>query len=298
MAIRVDYIVKETGSNLVRNVTLTLASVLTVAIALAFVGVSYLIGIGIEGSFGGLQSDVRMFVYMNPSAKDEQIESVRKALEESPQVESIIFLDQEETYKEFQRLFKDQPNVVEVIKAEELPQSFRIKPKSTDTDVVSAVGEEFEQLPGVYKVEYASKLAGEIKRSLDTLNGWITKFGIALIGVSVMLIFNTIRTAVFARRREIEVMRLVGASNWFIRLPFIVEGMVQGLIGALIASGLTWTFDVLWTRNFVNQPGLDLLTNITWDTHHLITSMITVVAVGMAAGAIGSGVAVGRYLRT
>lgn len=297
MAIRVDYVVKETGSNLVRNVTLTLASVLTVAIALAFVGVSYLIGVGIEGSFGGLQSDVRMFVYMNPSAKEDQIESVRKALDESPQVESIIFLDQEETFKEFQRLFKDQPNVVEMVKAEELPPNFRIKPKSTDTDVVSAVGKEFEQLPGVYKVEYASKLAGEIKRSLDTLNGWITKFGIALIGVSVMLIFNTIRTAVFARRREIEVMRLVGASNWFIRMPFIVEGMVQGLIGALMASGLTWTFDVLWTRNFVNQPGLDLLTNITWDTHHLITSIITVVVVGMTAGAIGSGVAVGRYLR-
>lgn len=297
MAIRVDYVVKETGSNLVRNVTLTLASVLTVAIALAFVGVSYLIGVGIEGSFGGLQSDVRMFVYMNPSAKEEQIESVRKVLEESPQVESMTFLNQEETYKEFQRLFKDQPNVVEVIKAEELPQSFRIKPVSTDTAVVSAVGEEFERLPGVFKVNYASELAGEIKRSLDTLNGWITKFGIALIGVSVMLIFNTIRTAVFARRREIEVMRLVGASNWFIRMPFIVEGMVQGLIGAIIASGLTWTFDVLWTRNFVNQRGLDLLTNITWDTHHLFTSIITVVVVGMAAGAIGSGVAVGRYLR-
>lgn len=297
MAIRVDYVVKETGSNLVRNVTLTLASVLTVAIALAFVGVSYLIGVGIEGSFGGLQSDLRMSVYMNPSAEDEQIASVRKALEESPQVESIVFLDQDETYKEFQRLFKDQPNVVEVIKPEELPQSFRIKPKSTDTDVVSAVGQEFEQLPGVLTVEYASKLAAEIKRSLDTLNGWITKFGIALIGVSVMLIFNTIRTAVFARRREIEVMRLVGASNWFIRMPFIAEGMVQGLVGALIASGLTWTFDVLWTRNFVNQRGLDLLTNITWDTHHLITSVITVVVVGMTAGAIGSGVAVGRYLR-
>lgn len=297
MAIRVDYVVKETGSNLVRNVTLTIASVLTVAIALAFVGVSYLIGVGIEGSFGGLQSDVRMFVYMNPSAKDEQIESVRKVLDANPQVESMTFLNQDETYKEFQRLFKDQPNVVEVIKAEELPQSFRIKPASTDTAVVSALGREFERLPGVFKVNYASELAGEIKRSLDTLNGWITQFGIALIGVSVMLIFNTIRTAVFARRREIEVMRLVGASNWFIRMPFIVEGMVQGLMGAIIASGLTWVFDVMWTRNFVNQRGLDLLTNITWDTHHLLTAIITVVVVGMTAGAIGSGVAVGRYLR-
>ncbi|MEZ5309091.1 MAG: permease-like cell division protein FtsX [Microthrixaceae bacterium] len=297
MAIRLDYVVKETGSNLVRNITLTLASVLTVAIALAFVGVSHLIGVGIEGSFGGLQSDVRMFVYMNPTASAEQIESVRKALEESPQVDSIVFLDQTETYKEFKRLFKDQPDFVESINPEELPQSFRIKPKSTDTEVVSAVGKEFENLPGVYKVEYASKLASDIKRSLDTLNGWITKFGFALIAVSVMLIFNTIRTAVFARRREIEVMRLVGASNWFIRLPFIVEGMVQGLIGAIIAAGLTWSFDVLWHRNFVNQRGLDLLNNITWETGNLIFAVVMVLTVGAVAGAIGSGVAVGRYLR-
>ncbi|MEI2637508.1 MAG: FtsX-like permease family protein [Microthrixaceae bacterium] len=163
--------------------------------------------------------------------------------------------------------------------------------------MVSAVGKEFENLPGVYKVEYASKLASDIKRSLDTLNGWITKFGFALIAVSVMLIFNTIRTAVFARRREIEVMRLVGASNWFIRLPFIVEGMVQGLIGAIIAAGLTWSFDVLWHRNFVNQRGLDLLNNITWETGNLIFAVVMVLTVGAVAGAIGSGVAVGRYLR-
>ena len=132
---------------------------------------------------------------------------------------------------------------------------------------------------------------------MDTLNGWITKFGLALIAVSVMLIFNTIRTAVFARRREIEVMRLVGASNWFIRLPFIVEGMVQGLIGAIVASGLTWSFDVLWKRNFVNQRGLDLLNNITWESSNLWIAIFTVLTVGAVAGAIGSGVAVGRYLR-
>lgn len=297
MAIRLDYIVKETGSNLVRNFTLTLASVLTVAIALAFVGVSYLIGVGIEQSFGGLQEDVRMFVYMNPNASPEQIESVRKALTESPQVASVDFLDKKATYSEFKRLFKDQPDFIDSIKPEDLPQSFRIKPKSTDADVVSAVGQEFENLTGVRSVEYASKLANDIKRSLDTLNGWITRFGFALIGVSVMLIFNTIRTAVFARRREIEVMRLVGASNWFIRLPFIVEGMVQGLLGSLMAAGLTWSFDVLWNRNFVNQDGLDLLNNITWDTGHLVISVVIVVSVGVVAGAIGSGVAVGRYLR-
>ena len=85
----------------------------------------------------------------------------------------------------------------------------------------------------------------------------------------MLLIFNAIRTAVFARRREIEVMRLVGASNWFIRLPFIVEGLVHGLIGAFVASFLTWGFDALWKRNFINQTAFELLNQIRWDSGQL-----------------------------
>jgi cell division transport system permease protein len=297
VAVRLDYVLKETGSNLVRNLTLTLASLLTVAIALAFVAVSYLIGTGINQSFLGLRSDVQMFVYMNPSATQEQIDSVNRNLDSNPQVESVTFLDQEATFAEFQRLFEDQPDFVESINPEELPQSFRVKPTSTDADVVSAVGTEFENMPGVYQVEYAEEYARQVQKSLTTLNSWVRIFGVALIFVSVLLIFNTIRTAVFARRREIEVMRLVGASNWFIRLPFMTEGMVQGILGAAAAAGLTWGFDALWKRNFVNQVSFELLNQIKWTGGDLWKSVIMILAVGALTGAIGSGIAVGRYLR-
>ena len=297
MAVRLDYVLKETGSNLVRNLTLTLASLLTVAIALAFVAVSFLIGTGINQSFLGLRSDVQMFVYMNPGATPDQIDSVNKSLESNPQVESVKFLDKEKTYAEFKRLFADQPDFVESINPEELPQSFRVKPTSTDADVVSAVGTEFENMTGVYRVEYAEEYARQVQKSLSTLNSWVRLFGVALIFVSVLLIFNTIRTAVFARRREIEVMRLVGASNWFIRLPFMTEGMVQGLLGALAAAGLTWGFDALWKRNFVNQVSFELLNQIKWTGGDLWQAVIMILVVGAVTGAVGSGIAVGRYLR-
>jgi cell division transport system permease protein len=297
VAVRLDYVLKETGSNLVRNLTLTLASLLTVAIALAFVAVSFLIGTGINQSFLGLRSDVQMFVYMNPTASEEQIASVRDSLEDNPQVASVSFLDREATFAEFKRLFEDQPDFVSAIKPEELPQSFRVKPTSTDADVVSAVGTEFENMTGVLRVEYAEEYARQVQRSLTTLNSWVRIFGIALIFVSVLLIFNTIRTAVFARRREIEVMRLVGASNWFIRLPFMTEGMVQGVAGAVAAAGLTWGFDALWKRNFVNQVSFELLNQIKWTSGDLWTAVLMILAVGAITGAIGSGIAVGRYLK-
>ena len=297
MAVRLDYVLKETGSNLVRNLTLTLASLLTVAIALAFVAVSFLIGTGINQSFLGLRSDVQMFVYMNPTASEEQIDSVNKSLGDNPQVASVDFLDKDATFGEFERLFADQPDFVSAIKPEELPQSFRVKPASTDADVVSAVGAEFKNMTGVLRVEYAEEYARQVQRSLTTLNSWVRIFGIALIFVSVLLIFNTIRTAVFARRREIEVMRLVGASNWFIRLPFMTEGMVQGDprrgCGGRSHLGLRRALEGQF-----RQPGVfELLNQIKWTSGDLWTSVIMILLVGAITGAIGSGIAVGRYLK-
>src|SRR3954463_1476144 len=131
MAIRLDYVVKETGSNLVRNFTLTFAAILTVAVSLAMVAASYLIGQGISTSFMGLRSDVRLFVYMNPGATSDQIDSVRNDLEKSPQVKEVDFYDTQKTYDEFKKLFKDHPDLISSVKAADLPQSSRINPAST-----------------------------------------------------------------------------------------------------------------------------------------------------------------------
>jgi cell division transport system permease protein len=297
VAIRLDYIAKETGSNLARNFTLTFASILTVAVSLALVAASYLIGQGINNSFLGLRSDVQLFVYMNPAATQEQIDAVARELDDSPGVETVDFYDKERSYEEFQRLFEEQPDLVSTITPEDLPQSFRIKPSSSDADVVTALGDTLEAKEGVLRVEYAAEFARQVQRSVRTLNTWVLIVGAVLIGASVLLIFNTIRTAVFARRREIEVMRLVGASNSFIRLPFVAEGLFHGLLGALLAAFAAWGFDALWKRNFVNQVAFELLNQIRWDPSQLWSAIGIIFAVGALTGAIGSGVAVSRFLR-
>jgi len=297
VAIRIDYVLKETGTNLVRNLTLTFAAVLTVAVSLAMVAASYLIGAGINNSFLGLRSDVDLFVYMNPSATQEQITAMSKTLDTSPQVKEFQFYDASRSYEEFKRLFRDQPDLINTIKPEDLPQSFRIKPKSTDAEVVSSLGDTLGAKEGVLRVEYAAEYARRMQTSVTTLNRWVQVVAGVLIAASVLLIFNTIRTAVFARRREIEVMRLVGASNWFIRLPFIVEGLVHGLMGALLAAVGAWGFDQLWTRNFVDQVGFQLLNQIRWDSGELWVSIGIVFLIGALTGTVGSGIAVSRFLK-
>ena len=297
MAVRLDYVLKETGSNLVRNLTLTFAAVLTVAVSLAMVAASYLIGAGINNSFLGLRSDVQLFIYMNPGATQDQIDSITKELKDSPQVKEFEFYNRDKSFDEFKRLFKEQPDLIATIKPEDLPQSFRIRPSSTDAEVVASLGDAFQSKPGVLRVEYAAEYAKQVQRSVRTLNTWVLIVGAVLICASILLIFNTIRTAVFARRREIEVMRLVGASNWFIRLPFIVEGLFHGLLGALLAALGAWGFDALWKRNFVNQVAFELLNQIRWDSGELWMAIGIIFAVGALTGAIGSGIAVSRFLK-
>lgn len=297
MAVRLDYVLKETGSNLARNITLTFAAVLTVAVSLVMVAASYLIGSGIQGSFLGLRSDVQLFIYMNPGASQDQIDSVQRDLDDSPQVSSFEFYDQDRSFEEFERLFEDQPELVSTIKPEELPQSFRINPRNTDPGVVAALGDTFESRSGVLRVEYAAQYAQDVQQSVETLNDWVRVVALVLIVASVLLIFNTIRTAVFARRREIEVMRLVGASNWFIRLPFIAEGLVHGLLGAVLAALGTWGFSSLWHRNFVNQVAFELLNEIRWDSGQLWISIVIIMVIGAITGALGSGIAVSRFLK-
>lgn len=297
MAIRLDYVMKETGQNLARNLTLTFAAILTVAVSLTMVAASYLIGTGINNSFLGLRSEQQLLVYMNPSAEEDQIDSVSRALEESPQVDEIDFYNRERTFDEFQTLFREQPDLLSSVTAEDLPTSFRVKPTSTDAEVVSALGDTFAEREGVLRVAYAAEYARQVQRSVNTLNRWVTVVGVVLIGASVLLIFNTIRTAVFARRREIEVQRLVGARNWFIRMPFIVEGLVHGLMGALLAAGGTLAFDALWQRNFVDQVAFELLNQIRWSSGDVVSAILIITAIGALTGAVGSGIAVSRFLR-
>jgi cell division transport system permease protein len=297
VAVRLDYVMRETGSNLARNFTLTFAAIITVAVSLTMVAASFLIGQGINNSFFGLRSEQRLFVYMNPTASQDQTDAVARVLDESDQAASVDFFDRDETFEEFQKLFRDQPDLINSTNPEDLPTSFRIKPESTDAEVVSSLGDSLEALEGVKKVAYAAEYARDIQRSVTTLNLWVRFVGVILIAASVLLIFNTIRTAVFARRREIEVQRLVGARNWFIRLPFIAEGLVHGLFGALLAAGGALAFNTLWKRNFVEKVSFELLNQIRWDTSDVVMAIVVVFVIGALTGAIGSGIAVSRFLR-
>ncbi len=231
MLSRIAYAFRETGSNLRRNFTLTAASLITVVVSLTLVGVSLLIRQAVDNALVRWKGGVEFIVFMKPDATADQLAAVNRDLEENPQVRSVRFVDKPEAYEEFKTLFPDSPELTESLQIEQMPPSYRVVPLTDDSAIVGALGTQFEGKPGVFAVEY-SKEALDWLRSISRFLGvgLIIAAGVLLVA-AVLLIWNTIRTAIFARRREVEVMKLVGATNWFIRVPFMLEGLVQGIVG-------------------------------------------------------------------
>jgi len=296
MPIKVDYVVRETTTNLGRNISITLASVLTVAVSLALVGGSLMLRTGIENATKRWQGGIEFVVYMRVDATQDQIDSVGRDLDESPEVAGANFFDQQESYDEFRRLFSDSPEMVDAVGPEDLPPSYRVEPVNKDARSVEALADTFRDRAGVKDVILASKTIQLIQDLSGALTLGIFVVAAVLLGAAGMLILNTIRMAMFARRREIEVMKLVGATNWFIRVPFMLEGLVQGLLGAGVAIVTLAVFQPFFEGWLPNPEEIPLVSGFTVSSGSLFGIYALLAVVGAIVGTAGAGVAVSRYL--
>jgi cell division transport system permease protein len=293
---RLSYVFRETWANLRRNPTLTAASLLTIVVSLTLVGVSLLIQRAVDNSLSRWQDGVEFIVFMNPEATTEQIGAVESNLKENPQVKTIKFFTKDQAYEEFKRLYPDSPELVETLTPEQMPTSFRVVPDTDDTALIDTIGQQLVKQPGVLSVEYAKKAVDWIRTVSNYLRFGSVIAAFVLLAAATMLIWNTIRTAMFARRREIEVMKLVGATNWFIRVPFMLEGLVQGLIGAGLAVAAVWAGNRFWRNSVVKGTEILEFQNLVVNSSQF--SMVAIILLGLGAfiGALGSAFAVTRFL--
>jgi cell division transport system permease protein len=290
---KVDYVARETVSNLRRNLLLTTASVLTVAVSLSLVGAALLLRQGVDNATGKWRGGIEFEVFVNADATPEQEELIGTQLQNHPDVQRVQFVSQEEQYRQFKVLFHDTPEYIENVSAEVLPPSYRVVPRVADVTVIRALGDQFNGQPGVHRVVFADETVETVLRVSGIINIGILIIATVLVFAAALLIFNTIRMAIFARRREIEVMKLVGATNWFIRVPFMIEGLLAGLLGA----GLSFAA-VYFLRNWAQ----DAIRNVPlFDSFVVTGSQVAstggfMVLAGALIGAIGAGVAVTRFL--
>ena len=305
MLSRISYALRETWQGFQRNWTLTLASVLTAAVSLLLAGMSFFIQKAFDQVLHQWSNNVQFVVFMKPDATTDQIAAVKSALDEqqaSGVVRDAPYSDKEASYQEFRRLFSTNPTVRDTLTVEEMPTQFKVAPSSDDAVVIDNLIAQFRGRPGVLDV----RSPAEYVKVISQLSGFIrwvtTGLWIVLLGTAVGLIWNTIRTAMFARRREIEVMKLVGATNWFIRIPFMLEGLIQGLIGSAIASVSLVGLNVVWTGRIKSvTSGLANVKDLAL-VHFIVgggyvgSIVVRLIVLGALAGAVGAGIAASRFL--
>lgn len=296
MPVKFDYLLRETTSNLGRNITITVASILTVTVSLALVGASLMLRSGVENATRRWQGGIEFVIFLRTDATQQQIDSIADGLDQSPEVERVVFVNQQEAYAEFKTLFADSPELIDSITADDLPPSFRVEPVNKDVDAVESLGSTFEKRSGVDQVVFASKTIRLIQQLSSRLTVGIFIIAAVLLGAAALLILNTIRMAMFARRREIEVMKLVGATNWFIRVPFMLEGLVQGLIGALLAIGALAAFRPFFQKWLPSAEDIPLVGGFQVSSAEMTVIFVVLGIVGVAIGVIGAGIAVSRFL--
>ena len=290
---KLAYALRETVQNLRRNLVLTGASMMTVAVSLSLVGASFLLGYGVDNVTQRWQGGIEFEIFLNEAITPEQRARIQRELDVNPDVARAEFVSQEQQFELFKVLFADQPEYLETVTAEVLPPSFRVEPSIADADVIKALGDRFEAEPGVKTVVFAEETVRTLLRVSGITQSVIFTVAAVLLFAAALLIFNTIRTAIFARRREIEVMKLVGATNWFIRVPFMLEGLLQGLAGASVAFGIVYL-----VRNAAQDAirGVPLFDGFVVVSSQVATTGVLTILLGAGIGAIGAGVAVTKFL--
>jgi cell division transport system permease protein len=295
---KIRFLLAETGQNIWRNLALTLASIIVVGASLSLFGSSRLVADAVDNATQRWEGGIEFVVFMKADAEPSQDEAIQALLAESEgkEIESWEYVDKAQTFEEFTEFFADDAELLATISVDTMPPSYRIRPTDTDAGAVAALGQTFESRPGVRTVVFASEVIREIQTNADKISRSTLWAGVALILAAVIMILTTLSIAIASRRNEIEIMKLVGASNWFIRIPFMIEGLVQGVIGALIAlPGLAFVRTYL-IEDFSKSDNLRLLEGFRVTDSEFLVISLTVIGIGTAVATIGSIFAVSRYL--
>jgi cell division transport system permease protein len=289
--VRTKLFVSEAVRSIGANISTTVAATMTVLIGMFLLGLFIALFSWVNSWTDHVRKDVLVKAFFVQDASETQINAVRAKLLTFPETKTVVFISKDEALK---RMKAKYPDLTENLSSNPLPAAFEVTPK--DADQVKAIADKLQPLPaGVDKVDYAEKKTERILAVTNVIKYIFLLGSVVLLAASTILIANTIRLSIFSRRREVEVMKLVGASNWFIRGPFMLEGVICGLIGAIVAVVL-----LVLAKQFA-LPVIEghSSTFREDDVHALSFPLIATILIGVSllVGAAGSGITLRRFLQ-
>ncbi|MEU1341839.1 MULTISPECIES: permease-like cell division protein FtsX [unclassified Streptomyces] len=303
---RASFVMSEIGVGLRRNLTMTFAVVVSVALSLALFGGSLLMSDQVNTMKGYWYDKVNVSIFLcnksdaesdpncaKGAVTDDQKKQIQADLGKMSVVEKVTYESQDEAYKHYKEQFGDSP-LADSLTPDQMQESYRIKLK--DPEKYQVVATAFDGRDGVQSVQDQKGILDNLFGLLNGMN-WAARMVMALmLVVALMLIVNTVRVSAFSRRRETGIMRLVGASGFYIQAPFIAEAAVAGLIGGTVACGF-----LVVARYFIIDHGLDLshklnlINFIGWDA--VLTKLPLILATSLLMPALAAFFALRKYLK-
>jgi cell division transport system permease protein len=301
---RIWFFIHEAFRALRRNAAPSMAAVVTTVVTVILLGVLIPIFQTTQSKSSEVRNQLQLRVYLYDDATKSEVAALRQEVRAIPHVESVRYLSKGDALAEFRRDFDQQHrDVLEELHSNPLPANFIVKPDdAANLDQIRAslsppnsAGEPTFLSPIVSDVDDRQEEAQQIERVTGALKVVLTVITALLVVASLMLVGNTIRLSIYTRRREVEVMRLVGASRWFIRWPFMIEGVVVGFIGGALAILILWIGKVTIVDPLSDSFAFVAAQDQTTLSFPLLVGLLFAAAVLVSA--IGSGITLRRFLK-
>jgi cell division transport system permease protein len=286
------YIFQEVFRSLKRNSLLNFAAVGTTAISLFVLGVGMLLMINVHHIANTVESNVEIMVYLKDDISEDEASSMEPIFYRVSGVEEVFFIPPDEGLELLEGWMGEGSDLGSLSEENFLPNAYKVK--TGDPHEVGDAAAEIERVPGVEKVRYEQ---GVVEK-LFALTNWVRIIGLIVIVLlaasAIFLIATTTRLTFFARSREINIMKYVGATDWFVRWPFLLEGVILGCIGALLTVGILYLSYGMLTVKL--QQTITFLPLVT-DSNDMLTIYGVLLGLGVLLGAIGSSISMRKYLR-
>lgn len=291
----IGYYFGEAFRSLRRNSWMVLASVGTVAVSLLIVGISLITVLNTGYLAARVESNIEIIAYLKSDLSADDAMALNERIQAIPGVAKTQFVTKDQAMLEFRKQLGEQQNMVDALGGSNpLPHLYKVTTVSPQD--VEKVANGLNAMPEAEKVDYGK---GVVEK-LFAITKWVRLIGISFIALlgfaAIFLIATTIRLTVFARRREIQIMKILGATNWFIRWPFLLEGMVIGFVGAFVAV-LIVDSSYLAITDYITRELNFKMFNLQKDTNFLVFLGIAMLGVGTLIGTIGSGISLRKFLK-
>ena len=286
---------RDAAKSVIRNFSLSLASISCIAITLIVVSLSIIVSYNVENFMETIKKDVTMVIFLDSNTTEDQRKAVESGIKSTGNVEKLTYKSKEDYAKEFAKENETLKTIIEGWTNETNPllDSFELKVK--DIENIKDTATTIKKLKHVNSVKYSEDTVEQLATMFSAIEKGCIIAVIALILVTAFLIANTIKLAIYSRKREIEIMRLVGASNISIKVPFIIEGLFLGVIGSIIPIILT-IYGYISIYDFFGGK-ISTFAKLISPTPFVYLSSVLLLIIGILVGMFGSYQAVKKYLK-